>query len=54
MRYRKTINTMDHGNRPVAVAAQSYAVLVTNVNQPVYPEYTGDRWAAAKPGERRC
>ncbi|KAI8469089.1 MAG: hypothetical protein J3K34DRAFT_514584 [Monoraphidium minutum] len=39
VRYRKTINTVEHGGRPVAVHAQQYAVLVTNVNQPVYQEY---------------
>ena len=43
VRYRKTINTMDPGGRPVAVHAQQYAVLVTNVNQHVYPEYCGPK-----------
>ncbi|KIZ06854.1 hypothetical protein MNEG_1105, partial [Monoraphidium neglectum] len=42
VRYRQTINTADHTGRPLAVRAQSYAVLVTNVTQPVYPEFTGD------------
>ncbi|KIY96999.1 ERD4-related membrane protein [Monoraphidium neglectum] len=43
VRYRKTVNTYDHAGRPTSVHAQQYAVLVTNVNQPVYPEYQGDR-----------
>jgi hypothetical protein len=42
VRYRQTINTADYTGRPLAVRAQSYAVLVTNVTQPVYPEFTGD------------
>ncbi|KAI8465074.1 MAG: hypothetical protein J3K34DRAFT_525694 [Monoraphidium minutum] len=43
VRYRKTVNTFDHMGRRTAVHAQQYAVLVTNVNQPVYPEFQGDR-----------
>ncbi|GBF87290.1 ERD4-related membrane protein [Raphidocelis subcapitata] len=39
VRYRKTVNTFDIVGRPVAVNAQAYAVLVTNVPQPVYPEF---------------
>lgn len=39
VRYRKTINAMDHRGRRTAVHAQQYAVLVTNVNHPCYPEY---------------
>ncbi|GBF99191.1 hypothetical protein Rsub_11636 [Raphidocelis subcapitata] len=38
VRYRKTINTFDFGGRPVGVHAQQYAVLVTDVDQAVYPE----------------
>jgi hypothetical protein len=39
VRYRKTINAIDHSGRRMAVHAQQYAVLVTNVNHPCYPEY---------------
>lgn len=31
--YRKTINTVDNYGRPMAVAAQNYAVLVTDVEE---------------------
>lgn len=39
VRYRKTINTVTTRGRRVAVNAQQYAVLVTNVVAPCYPEY---------------
>ncbi len=38
VRFRKTINTEDQRGRPVAVNAQHYAVLVTDVEQGPYPE----------------
>jgi hypothetical protein len=39
VRYRKTINAIDDRGRRSAVNAQQYAVLVTNVTWPCYPEY---------------
>jgi hypothetical protein len=39
VRYHKTVNTLDIVGRPVSVNAQAYSVLVTNVPQPVYPEF---------------
>lgn len=38
-RYRKTVNAYDRHGRRTAVNAQQYAVLVTNVNAPCYPEF---------------
>lgn len=38
VRFRKTINTYDDRGRQIAVNAQHYAVLVTDVEQGPYPE----------------
>lgn len=40
---RKTVNAYNHKGARVAVNAQQYAVLVTNVNQPCYPEFVASR-----------
>jgi hypothetical protein len=39
VRYRKTVNAYDRNGHRTAVNAQQYAVLVTNVNAPCYPEF---------------
>lgn len=39
VRYRKTVNAVDRFGHRMAVNAQQYAVLVTNVDQPCYPEF---------------
>jgi hypothetical protein len=48
VRYRKTINTHLRTGRRVAVNAQQYAVLVTNVPEPCYPEMVEQRRAEAR------
>jgi len=40
VRYRKTVNAYSSSGKRVAVNAQQYAVLVTNVTHACYPEYT--------------
>jgi hypothetical protein len=48
VRYRKTINTHLRTGRRVAVNAQQYAVLVTNVPEPCYPELVEQRREEAR------
>jgi hypothetical protein len=48
VRYRKTVNAFDFGGRPVGVHAQQYAVLVTDVDQAVYPEYMRSGWGLGR------
>lgn len=52
VRYRKTVNAYDRNGHRTAVNAQQYAVLVTNVNAPCYPEFMVKR--SGIPGAGKC
>ncbi|KAF6257975.1 hypothetical protein COO60DRAFT_1701539 [Scenedesmus sp. NREL 46B-D3] len=52
VRYRKTVNAYDRNGHRTAVNAQQYAVLVTNVNAPCYPEFMVKR--SGVPGAVTC
>eukprot|EP00878_Enallax_costatus_P009758 GHUV01010191.1.p1 GENE.GHUV01010191.1~~GHUV01010191.1.p1 ORF type:complete len:1012 (+),score=268.71 GHUV01010191.1:434-3469(+) len=56
VRYRKSVNAYDRHGRRTAVNAQQYAVLVTNVNAPCYPEFAPVKKDGGhkKPGAHTC